>query len=1187
MNSAPRRQLVGILWLILCACLALPAYGWHSDAPTPNSVEAKIAELESSLSITEDTKSSAVSLLKPATDLLKKADEFSNKTTQFRQLANEAPQLLASIRDELRLPPPPPTIKIPEGASLTQLEQTKSQASASLQAARQTLLDLQAETIRRDEQRTALTERLVLVRQELIDIQSTNEAAAEPEIPIEISEAQSILRKATIIVHEKEIEAIEAEMNSYDARRELLPARRDRAQRRASEAQSLVEAWQIVITNRRQIEGEQAVQEANKLRREAARQHPVLKNFAEESVIRANSLVSVQPSNGTHENYAQRLVNAKTKLDSLKSQFTSIQSRLSASGLNRATGLLLRQQYESIPDVSELKKEVASTQKLLDNLDYTLIELQEERVQAGDVDQVAQALIAKMPEAEIENNRAETLQIARELASARRDLLDKLIGDSTNNFYNLVELNTILRETTETTRSYTNFIEERILWVRSISSGRAPNLGELNSSIQWMINPVSWEQSWTITKSYVMIRWVDILVAATSLLIIWLISIRCRVWLLILGERVSRYSTDSFRYTLLALLLTAVIAAPVATAFLMVGWLLRSPVDQVKIVSAAGYGLYVAAYFLYPLTFFRHLLRPGGLAIAHFKWSKDTASPIRNNLRWFIPVVVPLVLLVNAIDISGDELANATLGRILFTVELLVLTVFLHKILRPTGAVLNRFIESNSQGWIYRSRYIWYLLAVILPLVFAILSWLGYHYTALQLQSRLVQSLILVLILVVVNDILHRWLYVARRRVAVEDARRRRAIANAESESEHGSGESHAPTSITIDEEKLDLPALSVQTKQIFRTAIVVSAILGLFVIWAQALPALKMFDRLQVWPKVQIVDSSASLDSSTILDSYTTKTGSQPKTGDSTPSPIPSAGLIQSDISAGDSQAPQSNETVSITVADIGFSIIVITATWISFRNIPGLIEIVVLQRLPLDAGSRYALSTVIRYLIVMFGLMIAFQAIGISWSNVQWLAAALTFGLAFGLQEIFANFVSGLIILAERPIRLGDTVTVGGVSGTVMRIRMRATTISDWDRKELVIPNKNFITGDVINWTLTDSILRVKVLVGVSYSSDVDQVEMLLKQVAKDNSTVLQTPEPSVLFKAFGDSSLSFELRVFIPHIDFYMPITHELHNSIFKAFQQANIEISFPQRDLHIRSITDLRQLVDHDTKSDKTT
>lgn len=253
------------------------------------------------------------------------------------------------------------------------------------------------------------------------------------------------------------------------------------------------------------------------------------------------------------------------------------------------------------------------------------------------------------------------------------------------------------------------------------------------------------------------------------------------------------------------------------------------------------------------------------------------------------------------------------------------------------------------------------------------------------------------------------------------------------------------------------------------------------------------------------------------------------------------------------------------------------LVVTWASFRNLPALGEIVILQRLPLDPGSRFALSTVLRYIIAIIGVAIAFKVMGLAWSQVQWLAAALTFGLAFGLQEIFANFVSGLIILAERPYRIGDTVTVGGVSGTVTRIRMRATTISDWDRKELVIPNKTFITGEVINWTLSDPVLRLTVPVGVSYGADIDRTEQLLREIAAANSKVLTEPAPQALFLGFGDSTLNFELRVFIPHIEHLLGARHALHRAILLRFREAGIEIAFPQRDLHIRSAEGLEGVI----------
>lgn len=1146
-----------------------------TSTPTIEECEAKIVELQSASGLDEATKGAAIGLYRGAIDQLRKAAEHTQHTVEYQRLASEAPQLLSSIRDELALTPLEPTVVVAEGTTLAQLEQTLTQATAALQAARQNLADLQAESTRRNEQRTALTERLVRVRQELVDLVSPEGTDAQQNTHPQIMVAQETGYRATVLVYQTEIASIEAELASYDARRELLPARRDRAQRRVSESEKLVTAWQGVVVTQRQVEAEQAAQEALRLRREAARQHPVLKAFAEETVVIARARVETQSASSVTESSAQRLVRARTELSALKSKFASIQNRLSASGLSRATGLLLRRQYEVLPDITKVRYELRTAQDSLESFDYQLIDLQEERIEFGDIDLVAQNLLALIPKNDLSTNQAELLPVARGLASARRDLIDQLVGDASKSFDTLVELNTTLQETVITTEAYKGFIEERILWVRSIAGDRMPRLNDLRNDASWLLDSKGWSHAWERTTTFVRSRLLDVGSGFGFLLILFLVSFRCRYWLGIIGERVSRYATDSFRYTLTALLLTAIMSAPVAGTMYALGWLLKAPQDQELVAVAMGNGLQAAAIFMYPLVFLRHMLRARGLGLGHFRWSKDAAQPMRKNLRWFTPTIVPIILLVAVIDFSGNEASNASLGRILFSIELLTLAFFLHRILCPTGPVLRRFIDANSGGWIHRLRHVWYLLAIMLPLVFAVLSWLGFHYTALQLQSRLEQSLILALVLVVANEILHRWLYVARRRVAVEDARRRRVQAELEAEALPDSVDAPTPLPVVVDEEKVDLPALSEQTTQIFKSAVTIATVIGLYIIWAQALPALRMLDRVQVWPTIQVVETTESVSEG---QSAVPVSVASPNQGDngSTPSlPMPGSGLSQVDISDSNTE---DLESVSITIADIGLSLIILMATWIAFRNVPGLIEIVVLQRLPLDAGSRYALSTVMRYLIAIVGIIVAFQTVGIAWSNVQWLAAALTFGLAFGLQEIFANFVSGLIILAERPIRLGDTVTVGGVTGTVMRIRMRATTISDWDRKELIIPNKTFITSDVINWTLSDSILRVIIPVGVSYSSDVDKVESLLRKVAKKNKIVLDDPQPQIMFRKFGDSSLEFEMRVYIPNIDYFVPIQHELHNAIYKIFKKEGIEIAFPQRDLHLRSIGDLGKLIE---------
>ncbi len=243
---------------------------------------------------------------------------------------------------------------------------------------------------------------------------------------------------------------------------------------------------------------------------------------------------------------------------------------------------------------------------------------------------------------------------------------------------------------------------------------------------------------------------------------------------------------------------------------------------------------------------------------------------------------------------------------------------------------------------------------------------------------------------------------------------------------------------------------------------------------------------------------------------------------------------------------------------------------TVIAARNLPGLLEIGLLTRVQIDAPTRYAITSVARYAIVILGVIVGLGFLGMRWSQLQWMAAALTVGLGFGLQEIFANFVSGLILLFERPFRVGDIITIGEFTGRVTRIRTRATTILDFDNKEVVIPNKAFITDRLTNWTLSDQMTRLIIKVGVSYGSDIDKVHALLLQAADACPYVTRDPPARTWLLAFGPSSLDFELRVFVPAVEQRLLAQNDLHGRIAELLATHEIDIAFPQMDLNVRDL-----------------
>ena len=261
--------------------------------------------------------------------------------------------------------------------------------------------------------------------------------------------------------------------------------------------------------------------------------------------------------------------------------------------------------------------------------------------------------------------------------------------------------------------------------------------------------------------------------------------------------------------------------------------------------------------------------------------------------------------------------------------------------------------------------------------------------------------------------------------------------------------------------------------------------------------------------------------------------------------------------------ESDQSRFSMAGVVSAILVLIMAISIT----RSLPAIFELFVFPRFDVDSGLRYAIVSITRYIFLAVVTLVILNMLQVNFSSLGWLVAALGVGLGFGLQEIVSNFVSGVIILVERPIRVGDVVTVGGETGAVSRINIRATTITNWDRLEMIIPNKDFITQQVTNWTLTSALTRVVVPIGVAYGTEPDRVKELLLKIAEEDERIADEPAPMALFKAHGPSSLDFELRVYIPELGNRVWVEDSLTSSINRVLNEEGIEIPFPQQDVHL--------------------
>lgn len=391
------------------------------------------------------------------------------------------------------------------------------------------------------------------------------------------------------------------------------------------------------------------------------------------------------------------------------------------------------------------------------------------------------------------------------------------------------------------------------------------------------------------------------------------------------------------------------------------------------------------------------------------------------------------------------------------------------------------------------------------PLAIAGLALAGYVYSASVLFQTLLATFSAAVVIALVVGLLSRWFLLGERRLAYQQLL-----------AQQGTAESAVTRSES--ERDVTLEQINAQTGRLLRAMHWTLIVAVLVWVWADVLPAFARLDEFTLWQFTEQGD---------------------------------------------DGKVSVQNVTLMALV----LGSLVLALTVISARNVPGLIEIGLLSRTRVDAPSRYAVTSLLRYAIVIVGSLIGLGMLGMRWSQLQWLAAALSVGLGFGLQEIFANFVSGLILLFERPFRVGDVISVGEFTGTVSRIRTRATTIIDFDNKEIVVPNKSFITGQLTNWTLSDQVTRLTIKVGVDYGTPPEAVHRLLLQAANESPQVLRDPEPRSWFLAFGASSLDFELRVFVGSVADRLVVVDALHTRINTLLLENGIDIAYPQLNVHL--------------------
>ena len=1084
---------------------------------TESSIDAAIEAINDSDSLDESKKASVLERLQTAKKWIGERADVKKRIQQYQLDIEGAAERVKQAKAELKKAQAIEPITIPQNASVEFSEEQLKEAQDRLKKAQARLTSREEEA--KGERKADLAKIAVDTRQRLEKVKQQLAQSAGEDASAEAQNARRREMRARIALLQDQLDLYSVEIRRFDALVELLPLQRDIAKREKVALEKHVAEIQAIVASKRAKESERLAQAA---RREAENAHPNLRELAERNTVLAER----------HQELATRMTailaentSLVKRIDALKNAFRKASDSVEKASHSTTVGLMLQKQRSELPDTHACYQRIYFVENELPAVHLEEMAYAEEASSLVDLKIAADKVLSQITSAPDDPHQQLLESTALSLLTTQRGLLYKLEKDLKEYVNRLTKLEIGNRQLIRQTNDFSTFIDEHVLWIRSADRFGKAELAATGEGLTEILSTRAW-LSLARHSGLDAFRhpWAAGLVfGAVVALIVFHARLRRRISKLC----TTKSYTAGLRYspTIQAILLTAIASAEWPVLAYFFGVQMSRGVDASAFALAAGPAIRYVATMLFLSEFIRELCRKGGVAEIYFNWPAHGNKIARRETWWLAFLGLPLAGVVVFANLYQDGKWDDSLGRLAFVLGMFVLAGYTHTMMRAKDGVLQEAISRSPASWLNFVRRLLLVLGIGVSLSLAVLAYVGFYYSAQQLAIKLQASLGMALGVVIFHALITRWFLVKRRGLAMQQIKERQQLKE--------SGEEHtAGPPVPVDQGP-DLSAIHNQLQLLLRHAVTVGVLVSMWLIWADVLPALKVLDRVEFWRKsVQVVEDRENAD-----------------------------GIVQAEKVWVD---------VPTTLRHGLLAGLLLLATLALGKNLPALLEITALKKLPLDRGGRHAISVISQYVIAITGVLLAGRVLNITWSSIQWLVAGMTVGLGFGLQEIFANFVSGLILLFERPIRVGDIITLGDVTGTVTDIRIRATTVTNWDRKELIVPNRELITGRLLNWTLTDTTNRIVINLGLAYDTNVPEAREIILKAVRDHENVLSDPGPNVTFEGFGDSCLNFVVRAYVASMDVRLSTVHELHLRIHEELQQRGIEIPFMQVDMNVRQL-----------------
>lgn len=1021
---------------------------------------------------------------------LANADNYQKAIDDYPQMTQELRTKLLEESNSL------PTI--PEKISVADLEQKIIQVSSQLMEQARLQQQEQDKSREISESLSLLPQQLSEARRLLSDATARLASASSSTTPL--TETQNKLTQAEVTARKAMVNELEMAQLSANNRQEIARLRLELFKKRYQRLDVQLQQLRSLLNIKRQEVADLALEKTEML----AERGGELPEFLRKQIQTNRELSQIlnkQTQEMSELTEKQRLTTQQTQ--QVRQTLTTIREQAQWLSGSTALGEALRTQLSRLPEMPRSQE-----------LDRDIIQLRVERL--GYEDMLENLNKIQPPEQTANDGKLPEAQqyIFDSLIQARHELLNSLLSGYDSQILELTKLKVATTQLADALKETKDATNRYMFWVADISPIKFNYPVLLIKDITRLLSLDTFSQLGHAAVN--MLKNQDTFIYLFVTLSIVGFSLRTRkhynAFLERVSNRIGKVTQDHFSLTIRTVFWSILIALPLPLLWSAVGYGLQSVEWRYPMAGAIGYGVTAAAPVLWLFMISATFARPNGLFISQFKWKESRVKKAMRFYQLSIFVIVPLMMSLITFEYYSDREFAPTVGRFCFLLLCIALS-FITSSLKKAHVPL--YLDKQGSGDNLINTILWWFL-LLAPIIAALSAILGYLSTSIVLLGRLEMSVAIWFALLIIYHIIQRWMLIQRRKLAFERAKQKRAEilaqrAKGEDENTIISSSGEGAMGLEIEEQVIDLDAISAQSIGLVRSILTMIALVSMLLLWSELNTAFSFVDNIRLWDVTSSVNGVNTI---------------QP-----------------------------------ITMGSVFVAILVIIITAQLVRNLPALLELAILQHLDLTPGTGYAITTMTKYTITLVGSIVGFSLLGIEWSKLQWLVAAMGVGLGFGLQEIFANIISGLMILFEKPIRIGDTVTIRNLTGSITKINTRATTLTDWDRKEIIVPNKAFITEQFINWSLSDTVTRIVLTIPAPVECNSEQVTHVLLEAAKRSTMILDNPAPEVYLVDLQQGIQIFELRVYAAEMGHRMPARHEIHQNILLAFAEQGITLPFP--------------------------